>query len=154
MHQKNASEKNKTRCTLSIYHIDESVHIGCIEKIATVVATAGGIWTRNVSHAERTLTHYTMTLYDGRVALADLTVDSRLRLPNLYAYIQTVGWPASCTCSPCTAPVVCISQARPGSAGRQFCSDESMKLFESLVLQTLTLRKNYPCDLNNFSTVL
>lgn len=83
MHQKNASEKNKTRCTLSIYHIDEYVYIGCIEKIATVVATAGELRTRNVSHAERTLTHYTMTLYDVRVALADLIVDSRLRLPNL-----------------------------------------------------------------------
>ena len=70
MHQKNASEKNKTRCTLSIYHIDESVHIWCIEKIATVVATAGGIWTRNVSHAERTFTHYTMTLYDVKVAFS------------------------------------------------------------------------------------
>ena len=48
-----------------------------------------------------------------------------------------------------------ISRARSGrAAGRQVCSDENMKLFESLVLQTLTLRKNYPCDLNTFSTVL
>ena len=152
MHQKNASEKNKTRCTLSIYHIDEYVYIGCIEKIATVVATAGVIRTRKFSHAERTLTHCTMTLYDVR----DLIVDSRLRLPNLYAYIQTVGWPASCTCSPALRRwSVYISRARPGRAARrQVCCDGNMKLFESLVLQTLTLRKNYPCDLNNFSTVL